>query len=418
VQHFRIASDSEVEYDRPAFLPRALDSDHFSDAFSASADEFTDAEPDRFANPFDATPSRNLPSESPDEQELENTVREAGSILTRVANSATSILQNQILPAAQQVVATGQPYIIQLGGRTFKLTIHMARELLSRPTLALGLIYGFTLDNKMMPEDWIEMAQRVVLTGDPPPEYSYAEQMINLLLNMGEMGFQGALPHVALTWASKLGKIMGEHLANEQNVAPRALKAIAKLGMQSLVKLWSARRAVTNYHDRRPPQRRGRHSSESDHDPTAASSNQGRAVHVAPSSDSDNKPLVRSWPTKKKKQPAAPASDSDNKPLVRGTPASDSDNKPLAQTNPRRNQADIHRNTPGRVRIRAKKDIYTHLTQRSGRGMPAMTPALVNYAPGVRQSKRGGGKTIQAMAPILEFNEAADDPYLMRQQAH
>jgi hypothetical protein len=47
-----------------------------------------------------------------------------------------------------------------------------------------------------------------------------------------------------------------------------------------------------------------------------------------------------------------------------------------------------------------------------------MTPALVNYAPGVRQSKRGGGKTIQAMAPILEFNEAADDPYLMRQQAH
>ena len=318
VQHFRIASDSEVEYDRPAFLPRALDSDHFSDAFSASADEFTDAEPDRFANPFDATPSRNLPSESPDEQELENTVREAGSILTRVANSATSILQNQILPAAQQVVATGQPYIIQLGGRTFKLTIHMARELLSRPTLALGLIYGFTLDNKMMPEDWIEMAQRVVLTGDPPPEYSYAEQMINLLLNMGEMGFQGALPHVALTWASKLGKIMGEHLANEQNVAPRALKAIAKLGMQSLVKLWSARRAVTNYHDRRPPQRRGRHSSESDHDPKAASSNQGRAIHVAPSSDSDNKPLVKSWP--KKKQPAAPASDSDNKPLVRGTP--------------------------------------------------------------------------------------------------
>jgi hypothetical protein len=394
VQHFRIDTDSEVEYDRPAFLPRALDSDHFSDAFSASADEFTDAEPDRFANPFDATPSRNLPSESPDEQELENTVREAGSILTRVANSATSILQNQILPAAQQVVATGQPYIIQLGGRTFKLTIHMARELLSRPTLALGLIYGFTLDNKMMPEDWIEMAQRVVLTGDPPPEYSYAEQMINLLLNMGEMGFQGALPHVALTWASKLGKIMGEHLANEQNVAPRALKAIAKLGMQSLVKLWSARRAVTNYHDRRPPQRRGRHSSESDHDPTAASSNQGRAIHVAPSSDSDNKPLVRR------------------------PPSSDSDNKPLAQTNPRRNQADIHRNTPGRVRIRAKKDIYTHLTQRSGRGMPAMTPALVNYAPGVRQSKRGGGKTIRAMAPILEFNEAADDPYLMRQQAH
>ena len=403
VQHFRIDTDSEVEYDRPAFLPRALDSDHFSDAFSASADEFTDAEPDRFANPFDATPSRNLPSESPDEQELENTVREAGSILTRVANSATSILQNEILPAAQQVVATGQPYIIQLGGRTFKLTIHMARELLSRPTLALGLIYGFTLDNKMMPEDWIEMAQRVVLTGDPPPEYSYAEQMINLLLNMGEMGFQGALPHVALTWASKLGKIMGEHLANEQNVAPRALKAIAKLGMQSLVKLWSARRAVTNYHDRRPPQRRGRHSSESDHDPTAASSNQGRAVHVAPSSDSDNKPLVR----------RPPSSDSDNKPLVKSwpkkkQPAAPASNEPRAR--------------PRRLALTGKQTergtLYDGFRIPPSPDSDNKPLALVNYASGVRQSKRGGGKTIRAMAPILEFNEAADDPYLMRQQVN
>jgi hypothetical protein len=43
---------------------------------------------------------------------------------------------------------------------------------------------------------------------------------------------------------------------------------------------------------------------------------------------------------------------------------------------------------------------------------------LVSYAPGVRQSKRGRGKTIQGLAPVLEFNEAADDPYLMRQQAH
>ena len=41
---------------------------------------------------------------------------------------------------------------------------------------------------------------------------------------------------------------------------------------------------------------------------------------------------------------------------------------------------------------------------------------LVNYAPGVRPSKRGGAKIIQGLAPVLEFNEAADDPYVMRQQ--
>ena len=43
---------------------------------------------------------------------------------------------------------------------------------------------------------------------------------------------------------------------------------------------------------------------------------------------------------------------------------------------------------------------------------------LVTYGPGVRQSKHGAGKTIQGLASVLEFNEAADDPYVMRQQVH
>ena len=42
----------------------------------------------------------------------------------------------------------------------------------------------------------------------------------------------------------------------------------------------------------------------------------------------------------------------------------------------------------------------------------------VSYAPGVKQSKRGGARTIQGLAPVLEFNEAADDPYLMRRQVN
>ena len=45
------------------------------------------------------------------------------------------------------------------------------------------------------------------------------------------------------------------------------------------------------------------------------------------------------------------------------------------------------------------------------RGMKA---PLVNHGPGVRQTRRGGARTTQGMAPILEFNEAADDPYVMR----
>jgi hypothetical protein len=38
---------------------------------------------------------------------------------------------------------------------------------------------------------------------------------------------------------------------------------------------------------------------------------------------------------------------------------------------------------------------------------------LVNYGSGLRQKKKGGRVTIKTMAPVLEHNEMADDPYLM-----
>ena len=55
-----------------------------------------------------------------------------------------------------------------------------------------------------------------------------------------------------------------------------------------------------------------------------------------------------------------------------------------------------------------------------GRGQQALgkRAPLVNYGAGVRQMREGGGKTIKAMAPILEFTETADDPYPMRQQVN
>ena len=44
----------------------------------------------------------------------------------------------------------------------------------------------------------------------------------------------------------------------------------------------------------------------------------------------------------------------------------------------------------------------------------AGTTPLVNYGSGLRKTRRGGATTIKPMAPVLEFNEAADDPYVMR----
>ena len=50
---------------------------------------------------------------------------------------------------------------------------------------------------------------------------------------------------------------------------------------------------------------------------------------------------------------------------------------------------------------------------KQGRGVQ-MTAPLVNYGSGMRQKRHGGARTIQGVAPILEFSEAADDPYVMR----
>ena len=50
---------------------------------------------------------------------------------------------------------------------------------------------------------------------------------------------------------------------------------------------------------------------------------------------------------------------------------------------------------------------------KQGRGVQ-MTAPLVSYGSGMRQTRREGARTIQGMEPILEINEAADDPYVMR----
>ena len=247
------------------------------------------------------------------------------------------------------------------------------------------------LDNKMAPETWNQWFNRI-LDGDEKPEFTQYEQMIRLVENMAQYGIYGAKKHVSSIWVLHLSKQILKQIEMSEKLAPGAIKNIAKAGFQALRGLY------TVYQWMQAPM-----------NAALALTNRAR--------DSDDEPLVK---PRSKKMPAPPSSDSDNEPLVkqRAAPSSDSDNKPLAQTNPKRNPVDTHRNTPGRVKISKKTDIQTHLARQSGSGMPAMTPALVNYAPGIRQSKRGGGNTIRAMAPILEFNETADDPYLMRQQVH
>ena len=60
------------------------------------------------------------------------------------------------MPAAQQVVESGAPIVLQLGRFTFKLTSLMAQELLQSLIVQGYIMYGYMLDNKHKPEDWTE----------------------------------------------------------------------------------------------------------------------------------------------------------------------------------------------------------------------------------------------------------------------
>ncbi len=100
----------------------------------ASADEFSDAEPDRFANPFDANPSRSSVSPAAEDpqpaselsakdekkvEQLQEAAQKSEEILPRVTERITSIMQQQIMPAAQQVVDSGAPTVLRIGKSGF-----------------------------------------------------------------------------------------------------------------------------------------------------------------------------------------------------------------------------------------------------------------------------------------------------------
>jgi hypothetical protein len=350
---------------------------------------------------------------SEQEEEIEKNrsiVSKAQERLTDLTSRANVFVQNQIVPAAHQAIATGQPVAITIGKKTFKLAVAMAREVITNPLVQAGIVYGFFQPNEKEYETWTHMLSRFMdavseypsgvfrptrfLAPRPLTEY---ERFIRLLKNMYDYGAYGASFSYKYTWVLTVAKLIYNDMEIEEGHNPNATKAVLKNGMKSLQNLYNiydyignpistiartATRALVS-HIAAPLLRPAQTQSDSDHDPAAASSNEPPA--------------------------SAPASSS--------APASAS--APVRRRLPKKSDPpDIHRSTPGRTKIKGKKNIQTHLNQRAGSGMPAMTPALVNYAAGVKQSKRGGGKTIQGLAPILEFNEAADDPYLMRQQAH
>ena len=239
---------------------------------------------------------------------------------------------------------------------------------------------------------------------------------------MYEWGAFGATYGFRHTWIIRLARLICNNIELEEGESPNSSRALLKSGMKSLQALWNVydyvKAPISNLAETATRRVVGHYVG-----PLF------RRSPAAPPSDSDNEPLVKPRPKKKK-----PPSDSDNEPLVKPRPMRkkkpppDSDHDPTAASShqpqpiPARPRRPIRRgkqNEQGVLYTRGSSDSDNRPLAKAPRGGmqgSGQQAPLVNYAPGVRQMRKGGGKTIRPMAPILEFNEAADDPYVMRQQ--
>jgi hypothetical protein len=152
---------------------------------------------DPFANPFAATPDResSVPSapEVPDAEDVANdapaqltpeqqqqaqdaldtastAVSQAQTTTQHFVSRANEIVQSVIIPAARQAAETAQPVAITIGGKTCKLAVHMAHELLTSPYVPLGIVNGCFQPTQLpispeLPEEWLlRTAKKLLVT--------------------------------------------------------------------------------------------------------------------------------------------------------------------------------------------------------------------------------------------------------------
>ena len=254
-------------------------------------------------------------------------------------------------------------------------------------------MYGYMLDNKMAPKTWSDWSYRVLVSGDPPPQFSQYDQLLKLVDNMAVWGLYGAKRHLSSIWAFKLGNIILKQIEATENLAPGAIRSVANAGFQSLQGLYKMYQWI--------------------HAPMNAALALTNRPHdsAQPASSSKSKALAKIQVQRRRRlhRDDTPQASTEDEPVKAQPPepASSSKSKVLAKVQVQR-------------RRRLHRDDTPPASSSEGNGQQGINKQapLVNYAPGVRQSKRGGGKTITTMAPILEFNETADDPYVMRQQVH
>jgi hypothetical protein len=293
-----------------------------------------------------------------------------------VVASVKDIIDNTLVPAAEKVLSTNQPLAITIGNVAFNLTVQFAKELLQSPVFLAFVCYGFSMDTTLAPETWNEWFYRKIVTGGPAPELSHLGQFMKFLSNMRWAAQAGFHFHMKSIFWANLAKTIMRAAETYNNVTHGSTKRALQSGVKAIhgiYRIMGSRSVVARVATKR---------------------------FIADKSDSEQSAVSRSASSSVDERQLA-LSDADRPlALTDAPPRATVRRRVRGKTNAARNYLDQNP-APTRTRLREKTNV--------GAGAP-----LVNYHPGVRQSKRGGRATISGLAPVLEFNEMADDPYVMR----
>jgi hypothetical protein len=433
------------------------------DRFSRPADE-SESEPDRFADPFDATPSR--PSQDAGDPVVEeDTKNKLQKIEKAVEDKMESYRETfertwnkQVLPVIKEVARTGVTETVKVGKNSIKITFEVAKFFITHPIVHLGIFCGAAVAGtyhvssyntalatramlesaiKIFPSRWRPELEEVDNEFD---KWKMAMTMVNggiaggAFSAMTALGFQllnKAIYGVGLyakadqriptgnmfESAIKAGSSAALALGNAATVG--AVGAIGDMvrGSDSRGQLalpgYPAQLALPGYPAQLPLQ--GHHAQIAlqywtpgvqamfprtqivayPHlalPPTQAITYpHGVNALALPSSSSNAAPSsydFNEYPTMSQEEAARP-------PWMRGQ----------------------GRGYGGPTEADNIKGISAFSKMTPAQQAMQTKPQLV-VSRAVKARTKGGAKTIKGLAPVLEFNEAADDPYLMRQQAH
>lgn len=388
-------------------LPRAQAVEHHvihSDYDTGTEGEKSDA----FANPFKATPSRpefldrdafrsaeDADEENEDAEPLSEQKKEEANEMKQIVlvtddklrnlrESAEGIVANIVKPAMQEAANTGKTVAITLGRKSLQITAEVAHELLTSPyviAIVLAGWYGHGTIPMAEPASgfmWGKLATMGrSLLGIPQPEISTWAAIVAQVKDIQWAFKAGVKLHASMKLAKSIAKEVGVLAEIKNDARKRDVSDLVGAQMEAIKALTSALQSrdvmAARQHARKLP----------------------KALQDKLSSDSE----ATYGPAKKVR-----AIKNNRRPLaIRDRNAVEEFNSVPTEA---RSNPTVH-DLPRFPRMKIR---------RRGKGEPSVKQSdLVNYGDGLRQAKKGGRATIKGMEPILEHNEMADDPYVIRQ---